>query len=87
MSATFDETVRALSENADLRSAVMSAGSAEERSAILRGAGVPVPSHADLNAAHAQMVDVDGGMSQTSTDLIAVGGVAMIAGGAAAGAA
>ena len=60
MSVTFNETAKALSENADLRNAVMSAGSAAERAAILREAGVPVPTHADINAAHADMAGVDG---------------------------
>ena len=71
MSATFNETAKALSENAELRIAVMSVESAEERAAILREAGVPVPTHADLNAAHANMAGVDGAGITTP---VAIGG-------------
>lgn len=61
MSATFNAAAQALSEDPALRNKVMSAGTAEERAAILREAGVAVPTHADVNAAHADMAGVAGG--------------------------
>ncbi|MFY9331949.1 MAG: hypothetical protein WAO41_09770 [Candidatus Nanopelagicales bacterium] len=68
MSNTYHETAKALAENDELRDKVMAAGSAEERAAVLRDAGVPVPTHADINAAHAEanMAGVDGGNTTTS---------------------
>jgi len=44
----------------------MTAGSAEERANVLREAGIAVPSHADINAAHAEMAGVSGGGSTTT---------------------
>ena len=71
-SSTFHETAKALAANDDLRNKVMTAGSAEERANVLREAGVAVPSHADINAAHAEMAGVSGGGSPTTTIIIAV---------------
>ena len=59
--STFHEAAKALAANDDLRNKVMTAGSAEERATVLREAGVAVPSHADVNAAHAKMAGVAGG--------------------------
>ena len=59
--STFHEAAKALAANDDLRNKVMTAGSAEERANVLREAGVAVPSHADINAAHADMAGVAGG--------------------------
>lgn len=50
MSATFQETANALANDPELRAKVLAVSSADERAAILRDAGVPVPSHADINA-------------------------------------
>lgn len=66
MSETFTAVVQALNDNPDLRTQVMSATSAADRAAILQAAGVPLPTHADVNAAHAaqfgvSMDDVAGG--------------------------
>ena len=61
MSSSFTELAQALDANPELRQQVMSAGSAAERSEILRSAGLPVPSHEDVNAAHAKMMEVVGG--------------------------
>ena len=58
MSATFQAAAKALLENPDLLANVMAAGSAEERQAHLRAAGVTVPTHADLNS---HMAGVAGG--------------------------
>ena len=80
MSVTFNETAKALAENADLRNAVMSVESAEERAAILREAGVPVPTHADINAAHADMAGGDGGINTTTAVDIEMGGMAAAVG-------
>ncbi len=65
-SSTFHETAKALAANDDLRNKVMTAGSAEERANVLREAGIAVPSHADINAAHAEMAGVSGGGSTTT---------------------
>ena len=58
MSATFQAAAKALSENPDLLANVMAAGSAEERQAHFRDAGVAVPTHADVNS---HMANVSGG--------------------------
>jgi len=85
MSATFNAAAKALSENVELRNQVMSAGSASERAALLSEAGVTVPTHADINAAHANMAGVDGaGSTSGATAAIATIGVgAAVAAGAA----
>ena len=64
--STFHEAAKALAANDDLRNKVMTAGSAEERANVLREAGVAVPSHADVNAAHAEMAGVAGGNVTTA---------------------
>ena len=64
--STFHEAAKALAANDDLRNKVMTAGSAEERANVLREAGVAVPSHADINAAHAEMAGGAGGSTTTS---------------------
>ena len=69
--STFHEAAKALAANDDLRNKVMTAGSAEERANVLREAGVAVPSHADVNAAHAEMAGVSGG-GPTTTIITAV---------------
>jgi len=83
MSATFNEAVSVLSTNEELRNQVMSAGSAEERAAILREAGVAVPTHADVNAAHADMAGVAGGQG-TVTAVVPAAAPAAAAGAEAA---
>jgi len=50
MSATFQETASALANDPDLRAKVLAATTADERAAILRDAGVAVPTHADVNS-------------------------------------
>ncbi len=72
--STFDETVKALQDDAELRARVMSATSAADRNAILTAAGLPVPAQEDLNAKHAALADVTGAGSSGSsggTDLLA----------------
>jgi len=81
-SSTFHEAAKALAANDDLRNKVMTAGSAEERANVLREAGVAVPSHVDINAAHAEMAGVAGG-GNTSTVLHAAAPAASSAAAAA----
>jgi hypothetical protein len=50
MSATFQETAAALANNPERRAKVLAATTADERAAILREAGVAVPSHDDVNS-------------------------------------
>jgi hypothetical protein len=85
MSATFKAALKALSDDPVLLQKVTTAGSAEERQAHLRAAGVECPTHGDVNSYAASMSDVDGGMSTTSgITKIAVPIVSGAAGGAAA---
>jgi hypothetical protein len=79
MSATFQAAAKALSENPELLAKVTSAGSAEERQAHFRDAGVAVPTHADVNS---HMSDVAGG--STTTDWIGAVAPAAASGAAAA---
>ena len=80
--STFHEAAKALAANDDLRNKVMTAGSAEERATVLREAGVAVPSHADVNAAHAEMAGVAGGSTTTSVIKAAAPAAAEAAAGA-----
>lgn len=83
MSATFQETASALANDPDLRAKVLAATTPEDRAAILREAGVPVPTHADV-AAHTEdtLAGVSGGGTTSE-----VAAAAPVAAGAAAGAA
>jgi hypothetical protein len=63
MSATFKAAAKALSDNPALLAKVSAAGSAEERQAHFKAAGIAVPTHADVNS---HMADVAGGSSNTS---------------------
>ncbi|CAB5040426.1 MAG: hypothetical protein F2923_05840 [Actinobacteria bacterium] len=73
MSATFSEASKALHDNAELSAKVMSAGSPAERAEILKAAGIPVPTHADVNAYHASLSDVSGAGNTNPSIPIAVG--------------
>jgi hypothetical protein len=63
MSATFKAAAKALSDNPALLAKVSAAGSAEERQAHFKAAGIAVPTHADVNS---HMADVAGGSETTS---------------------
>lgn len=86
MSATFTAAAKAMTDNEELRNQVLAAGSAEERAAILREAGVEVPTHADVNAAHADMAGVAGGANTLTyvTNIAPAAAPAAAAGAAAA---
>ena len=83
MSATFQAAAKALSENPELLAKVTSAGSAEERQAHLKAAGVAVPTHADVNS---HMGNVAGGGKTTDIvyTVVKAGAPAAAAGAAAA---
>lgn len=66
MSETFKSAAAALSADPELRAQVMSAGSTEERAAILEGAGIAVPTHADVNSGHAALEGVSGAGTTTA---------------------
>lgn len=66
MSDTFKSVASALSSNPELRQQVMSAGSTEERASILKGAGLDVPSHSDINSGHAALEGVSGAGTTTA---------------------
>jgi hypothetical protein len=83
MSATFTAAAKALNDNPELATKVMSAGTPAERAEILKSAGVAVPTHADVNSYHASLSDVSGAGNTTN---IATG-VNAAAGPAAASAA
>lgn len=90
MTTTLATTAKALKENPELLAKITSAGSAEERASLLRDAGVPVPTHADVNAHMASMAGVAGGYTDpvgTSTAIAVPGTVIIVAGAAAAAAA
>ena len=66
MSATFTAAVKALNDNPELATKVMSAGTPAERAEILKSAGVAVPTHADVNSYHASLSDVSGAGNTTA---------------------
>lgn len=81
MSSTFEETANALAKDEVLRAKVLSVTTAEERAALLREAGVPVPTREDVNAhSDSLLADVAGGGETTQA-----AAASMDAGAAAAG--
>ena len=72
MSATFKAAAKALNDNPALAAKVMSVGTPAERAEILKAAGIPVPTHADVNSHHASLSDVSGAGSATFTGAIPV---------------
>ena len=60
MSATFVEAAKALTANPELLAKVKLAGTAEERQAHLKDAGVVIPTHADVNSHMSDMAGGDG---------------------------
>lgn len=82
MSATFQETANALANDPDLRAKVLAATTAEDRATILRDAGVPVPTHDDVNShTDSALAGVAGG--GTTSEVAAAAPVAAGAAGAA----
>ncbi len=82
MSATFQETASALANDPELRAKVLAATTAEDRAAVLREAGVPVPTHADVNShTDNSLAGVAGG--GTTSEVAAAAPVAAGAAGAA----
>lgn len=74
MSNAIQETAKALKEDPELAAKVQAASTPEERAAILREAGLPVPTKADVEAHEASMADladVSGGKN-TATDIFTV---------------
>ena len=63
MSATFRAAAKALSDNPALLAKVTASGSAEERAAHFKSAGISAPNHADVNS---HMADVAGGLTTES---------------------
>jgi hypothetical protein len=95
MSATFSAAAKALNDNPQLLAKMQTAGSAEERVAIFKSAGITVPTHADVNTHLAKMAGVAGGATSPSlgdppsqddidTTIEVGGGVAAAAGAGAA---
>ena len=80
MSATFNETARALAASPELKAKVLSVTSADERRAILVEAGVPVPTHEDVNAQ--ALAGVAGGAESPVTANSVTGAAAAAAGAA-----
>ena len=70
MSNAFAETTKAMNENPDLATKVMAAGTPAERAEILKAAGVAVPTHADISAAHSSLSDVSGAGATSVTDCV-----------------
>jgi hypothetical protein len=85
MSATFTAAAKALTNDPELSAKMKTAGSAEERVALFKAAGVTVPTHADVNSHLANMTGVAGGMSsQDQTDVEGAAVVTATAAGAGA---
>jgi hypothetical protein len=59
MSENFKTIVSKLNEDTDLRDRVMNASSNEERKQVMKSAGLPVPTNAEIQNAQA-LVDVAG---------------------------
>ena len=85
MSSTVASASKALANDPELFAKVTTAGSAEERAAHFRAAGVEVPTHADINAHLANMAGIAGGQTEqqeiqdgidTTTTMAAVGAAA-----------
>ena len=70
MSATFTAVAKALNDNPELATKVMSAATPAERAEILKAAGVTVPTHADVNSHHASLSDVSGAGQSASPSQI-----------------
>jgi hypothetical protein len=83
MSTTFDETARAIAADPELRAKILAVNTAEERRDILVAAGVPVPTHDDVNA-HAALAGVAGGSSTNSGLIVGTTATPVAAAGAAA---
>ena len=88
--SNFAAAMTAIGNDPQLQARVMAANSAQERQVILSEAGIALPTHADVNAHHANLAAASGAGSSTGT----VGGTRMSGGeigaaasGAAAGAA
>jgi len=75
MSTAYAEAAQAMTDNPELAKEVMAAGTPAERAEILKAAGVAVPTHADVSAAHASLDDVSGagGNSGKTTAQVAAG--------------
>jgi hypothetical protein len=71
MSTAFAEAAKAMTDNPELASSVMAAGTPAERAEILKAAGVAVPTHADVSAAHASLGDVSGAGGNTTAQISA----------------
>ncbi len=82
MSNAFHQAAKALSSDPDLANKVMAAGTPAERAEILKAAGVPTPTHADISASHASLSDVSG--AGTTATEITKGGAAVIPAAASA---
>jgi hypothetical protein len=81
VSSIFQETATALANDSEVRARVLSVTTAEERAALLRQVGVPVPTREDVNAhSDATLKGVAGGGETTQGAAAA----AMDAAGAAA---
>jgi hypothetical protein len=83
MSSTVAAASKALANDPELLAKVTTAGSAEERAAHFRAAGVEVPTHADVNAHFADMAGVAGGQSAQDQNTEVTAGVAAVAASAA----
>ena len=87
--SNYEAAMNALSNDPELQAKIMAANSAEERKAIFTAAGVALPTHAEVNAHHANLASASGagaGTTGTATGVGVTVGVP-IGIGAAAGAA
>ncbi len=66
MSTTFAETAKAISENPAVVAQLQTVTTPEARQEILKAAGIPIPTHADVNAHMATLDDVSGAGNTTA---------------------
>jgi predicted ATPase with chaperone activity len=79
MSTTFAETAKAISENPAVVAQLQTVTTPEARQEILKAAGIPIPTHADVNAHMATLDDVSGASGGKTTAQIAAGVPAAVA--------
>jgi general stress protein YciG len=78
--SAYHSAVDALANDAELRERVMSVTDPDERAAILREAGVDVPTQEEIDAARADLAGVTGGASTNGTSNASSVAAAAIAG-------
>lgn len=77
MSEKFNAAAKALSDDPELRERVLAANTSQERSQIMRDAGIDVPTPEDVVSGHNNLANVTGGGK--TTNIISAGAPAVAA--------